>query len=159
MMTIYDYSATLENGEIYSLEKYKDKIVIIVNTATKCGFAPQFKELEEIYATYKDKDLVVLGFPSNQFKQEVTSASEANQACQLKYGVTFPMHDLCMVNGDSALPLFKYLEKNSKGILGNSIKWNFTKFLINKNGEVFKRYAPKDSPKNMTEDIEYLLNQ
>ncbi len=158
-MSIYDYSAILENGEEYSLEAYKDKVIIIVNTATKCGLASQFKELEDIYTTYKDRGLIVLGFPSNQFKQEVSSASEASQACQLKYGVTFPMHELCMVNGHSALPLFKYLKTTSNGILGNSIKWNFTKFLISQDGEVFNRYSPKDSPKKMLKDIDYLLNQ
>lgn len=158
-MTIFNYSATLENGDTYSLEKYRDKVIIIVNTATKCGLAPQFKELEDIYIDYKDKGLIILGFPSNQFKQEVSSASEANQVCQMKYGVTFPMHDLCKVNGKEALPLFKYLEKNSSRLFGNSIKWNFTKFLINKNGEVFKRFSPKDSPQKMINDIDYLINQ
>ncbi|MDN6492101.1 MAG: glutathione peroxidase, partial [Leuconostoc sp.] len=127
-------------------------------TATKCGYAPQFGELEKLYKKYKDKGLVILGFPSNQFKQELETASQAAQACQLTYGVTFPMHQLVAVNGKNTDPLFKYLKENSKGMLGSStIKWNFTKFLVDKEGNVVKRYAPKTEPKDLEEDIEDVL--
>lgn len=157
-MSIYDYFATLENGETYSLNKLDNHPVVIVNTATKCGYAPQFGELEKLYKKYKDKGLVILGFPSNQFKQELETASQAAQACQLTYGVTFPMHQLVAVNGKNTDPLFKYLKENSKGMLGSStIKWNFTKFLVDKEGNVVKRYAPKTEPKDLEEDIEDVL--
>ncbi|MBS1008876.1 glutathione peroxidase [Leuconostoc suionicum] len=157
-MSIYDYFATLENGETYSLNKLANHPVVIVNTATKCGYAPQFGELEKLYKKYKDKGLVILGFPSNQFKQELETASQAAQACQLTYGVTFPMHQLVAVNGKNTDPLFKYLKENSKGMLGSStIKWNFTKFLVDKKGNVVKRYAPKTEPKDLEEDIEDVL--
>ncbi|MGO0155572.1 glutathione peroxidase [Leuconostoc mesenteroides] len=157
-MSIYDYFATLENGETYSLSKLANHPVVIVNTATKCGYAPQFGELEKLYKKYKDKGLVILGFPSNQFKQELETASQAAQACQLTYGVTFPMHQLVDVNGKDTDPLFKYLKENSKGMLGSStIKWNFTKFLVDKEGNVVKRYAPKTAPKELEEDIKNVL--
>ncbi|UUE17944.1 glutathione peroxidase [Leuconostoc mesenteroides] len=157
-MSIYDYFATLENGETYSLNKLDNHPVVIVNTATKCGYAPQFGELEKLYKKYKDKGLVILGFPSNQFKQELETASQAAQACQLTYGVTFPMHQLVAVNGKNTDPLFKYLKENSKGMLGSStIKWNFTKFLVDKEGNIVKRYAPKTEPKDLEEDIEDVL--
>lgn len=158
-MSVYDFEATLENGETYSLDKYKGQVMIIVNTATKCGLAPQFKELEELYEKYKDQGLVILGFPSNQFKQEVGSSEEAAESCRLTYGVSFPMHQLCQVNGSDTLPLFKYLKDETRGTLGSSIKWNFTKFLIDKNGEPATRYAPQTSPLKMTEDIETLLKE
>ncbi|QEA59052.1 glutathione peroxidase [Leuconostoc koreense] len=157
-MSMYDYFATLENGETYSLSKLANHPVVIVNTATKCGYAPQFGELEKLYKKYKDKGLIILGFPSNQFKQELETASEAAQACQLTYGVTFPMHQLVDVNGKDTDPLFKYLKENSKGMLGSStIKWNFTKFLVDKEGNVVKRYAPKTAPKELEEDIKNVL--
>lgn len=157
-MTIYGYEATLDNGESYFLEKYKGKVMIIVNTATKCGLAPQFKELETIYQTYKDKGLVILGFPSNQFHQEVKTSEEAIQACRMTYGVTFPMHQLSKVNGKAANPIFSYLMNEAPGVLGDKIKWNFTKFLINQRGEVVKRFSPTDKPEKMVPDIEKLLN-
>ena len=156
-MTIYDYTATLENGETYSMEKYRGKVLVIVNTATKCGLAPQFEDLETIYETYHEKGLEVLGFPSNQFKQELSTSEEAGEACRLTYGVTFPMHEISKVNGDDANPIFSYLVKNTSGVLGSKIKWNFTKFLIDQEGNIVKRYAPKDSSKNMIEDINALL--
>ncbi|MDN6899614.1 glutathione peroxidase [Oenococcus sicerae] len=156
-MSIYDYEVTLENGESYKLDKYKGQVAVIVNTATKCGFAPQFEELEAIYKQFKDSGLIVLGFPSNQFKQEVDSSHAAAEACRMTYGVTFPMHEIKDVNGKDQLPLFGYLKDNAPGVVGNSIKWNFTKFLVNQNGEVIKRYAPKTDPKTMIPDIEELL--
>lgn len=158
-MSVYDFEATLENGETYSLDKYKGQVMVIVNTATKCGLAPQFEELEELYKEYKEQGLVVLGFPSNQFKQELDSSEAAAESCRLTYGVSFPMHELCHVNGSDALPLFKYLKEQSKGALGSSIKWNFTKFLIDKDGEVANRYAPQTNPLKMREDIETLIKE
>ncbi|MBL1226023.1 glutathione peroxidase [Enterococcus sp. BWR-S5] len=158
-MSVYDFEATLENGETYSLDKYKGQVMVIVNTATKCGLAPQFEDLEELYKEYKEQGLVVLGFPSNQFKQELDSSEAAAESCRLTYGVSFPMHQLCHVNGSETLPLFKYLKEQTKGALGSSIKWNFTKFLIDKEGEVANRYAPQTSPLKMKEDIETLLNE
>ncbi|MHC5217780.1 glutathione peroxidase [Enterococcus sp. LJL128] len=156
-MSIYDFEATLENEETYSLDRYKGQPLIIVNTATKCGLAPQFEQLEELYKTYKNQGLVVLGFPSDQFKQELENGQEAAEACRLTYGVTFPMHQLCRVNGKEALPLFSYLKEETGGTLGSVIKWNFTKFLVNQQGEVVQRYAPQTNPLKMTADIDALL--
>lgn len=156
-MTIYDFEVTTADSTIYSLEKYRGKILIIVNTATKCGFAPQFTELEALYQRYKAQGLVVLGFPSNQFKQELDSATDAQATCRLDYGVTFPMHQLVTVNGSQAAPIFHYLTQEAPGTLGKSIKWNFTKFLIDQNGQVIARYAPKTTPEKMIPAIEELL--
>lgn len=156
-MTVYDFDATLENGTTYSLNDYRNHPMIIVNTATKCGLAPQFEQLEQLYTTYKEKGLVVLGFPSNQFKQELDSAEEAAQACRTTYGVSFPMHQLVELNGAAADPLFAYLKENAPGTITNAIKWNFTKFLIDKDGTVIKRFAPQTSPEKMIDDIEKLL--
>ncbi|WP_416150378.1 glutathione peroxidase [Salipaludibacillus sp. HK11] len=152
-MSIYDISVRKSNGDTYSLDKYKGKTMLIVNTATKCGLKGQFDSLESLYNTYKDKDFVVLGFPSDQFGQEVDNAVEAEQSCRMSYGVTFPMHDLIKVNGKDADPLFKYLTKNSKGMFGKKIKWNFTKFLINKEGNIVQRFGPKDKPESFENDI------
>ncbi|MDN7047791.1 glutathione peroxidase [Lactiplantibacillus plantarum] len=158
-MSIYDYTVTLENGESYSLSKYRGHPMIIVNTATKCGFAPQFKQLEQLYQTYADQGLIILGFPSNQFKQEVSTSQEAAAACRTTYGVSFPMHTIADVNGKDALPLFTYLTKEAPGTLGASIKWNFTKFLVDRDGNVVKRYAPKTNPLKMTDEIESVLQK
>lgn len=157
-MSVYDYQVTSENGDVYSLEKYAGHPLLIVNTATKCGFAPQFKELEHLYETYQDQGLIVLGFPSNQFHQELNDDKQAAEACRTTYGVTFPMHTIQNVNGKGALPLFTYLTAEIKGALGSSIKWNFTKFLIDRNGQVVKRYAPKTSPLKMTPEIDKLVH-
>ncbi|STP28503.1 glutathione peroxidase [Enterococcus durans] len=156
-MSIYDFTATLENGTSYSLDKYKGHPMIIVNTATKCGLAPQFKQLEELYEQYQSKGLIILGFPSNQFKQEVDGASDAAEACRTTYGVTFPMHQLTEVNGSHTDPLFAYLKENASGTLTNAIKWNFTKFLVDKNGEVVERFSPQTSPTKMVDAIEAVL--
>lgn len=156
-MSIYDYDVTLENGEKYSMAKYRGKTLIIVNTATKCGFAPQFKQLEAIYQDYKDKDVIVLGFPSNQFKQEVSDSSTAAEACRMTYGVNFPMHTIHDVNGHDALPLFDFLKREAPGTLGKAIKWNFTKFIVNRNGDVVQRYAPKTSPLKMLPELNELV--
>ncbi|OCS83410.1 glutathione peroxidase [Caryophanon tenue] len=156
-MTVYDFDVTLANGETYKLDKYKGQPILIVNTATKCGLTGQFDELEQLYKKYQDEGLVVLGFPSDQFKQEVGSADEAEQACRLTYGVTFPMHNIVAVNGDEAHPLFKYVTEQTKGLLGKSVKWNFTKFLVDREGNVVKRFAPTDKPLKFEKDIQKVL--
>lgn len=156
-MGIYDISVTAENGESYQLDRYKGKTMLIVNTATKCGLAPQFDELQALYEKYSEQDFVVLGFPSNQFKQEVSSANEAAEACRLTYGVSFPMHDIVTINGKGAHPLFQLLTEETKGILGSAIKWNFTKFLVDKNGTIVKRFGPKDTPTSFEKEIEEYL--
>lgn len=156
-MNIYNIEVTLENGETYTLGKYKGKTLLIVNTATKCGLAPQFEELEELYEEYKADDFIVLGFPSNQFKQEVDSAEEAAEACRSTYAVTFPMHEIVTVNGKNAHPLFQLLTKEAKGMIGDTIKWNFTKFLVDKKGNIINRFAPTTMPFSFRDEIEAIL--
>lgn len=156
-MDIYEIEVTLENGEKYTLDKYKGKTMLIVNTATKCGLAGQFEALQELYEKYKDHNFVVLGFPSNQFKQEVDSADEAAAACRSNYGVSFPMHEIVIVNGDEAHPLFNLLTEETKGIFGKAIKWNFTKFLVDKNGNVITRFAPTTTPLSFQDEIQAVL--
>lgn len=156
-MNIYEMEVTNANGEKYSLARYKGKVLLVVNTATKCGFTPQFEELETLYKKFHKKGFEILGFPSNQFKQELSSAKEAEEACRLTYGVTFLMHELVKVNGDDAHPLFKYLTEHTKGLFGSSVKWNFTKFLLDQEGNIVKRYAPNDKPSKFEKDIENLL--
>lgn len=157
MTSIYDFTVTDEQGNAYQLDRYKGQPMIIVNTATKCGLAPQFNELETLYKKYAEQGLVVLGFPSNQFKQEENTTAEAAEACRMTYGVTFPMHDIIQVNGDNASPLFKYLKKEQPGTLGSAIKWNFTKFLVDKDGKVIKRYAPQTEPNKIEPDLQIVL--
>lgn len=156
-MSIYNINVKLENGVEYSLERYKGKVLLIVNTATKCGFTPQFEELEELYKKYQQDGFVVLGFPSNQFLQEVATAKEAAEQCRLSYGVTFPMHEMIKVNGKEAHPLFKYLSSQVNGLLGKSIKWNFTKFLIDQDGVVVNRFGSKVKPSSFEGEIQKLL--
>lgn len=156
-MNIYDIPVKTEKGEQYELDRYKGQVMMIVNTASKCGFTNQFSQLEELYEKYKEEGFVVLGFPSNQFKQELSSGEEAAEFCRLDYGVTFPMHEMVKVNGAEAHPLFKHLASEAKGILGQSVKWNFTKFLVDRDGNVMKRYAPQDSPTKAEYDIAKLL--
>lgn len=158
-MSIYDYKVTLENGDSYSLDKYKGHPMIIVNTATKCGFAPQFEQLEAIYKKYQDQGLVILGFPSDQFHQELADGQAAAEACRTQWGVTFPMHQMIKVNGSDADPLFKYLKGEAFGMLGGAIKWNFTKFLVDGEGNVVERVAPKTNPDKMVPAIEKVLAQ
>jgi glutathione peroxidase len=157
--TIYDFSAANLAGKETSLADYKGKVVLIVNTASKCGFTPQYAGLESIYEQYKDKGFVILGFPCNQFgAQEPGSADDIEQFCQLNYGVKFPMFGKIDVNGSNAHPLYKFLTSEKPGILGiEAIKWNFTKFLVDKNGNPVKRYAPNTEPKDIAADIEKLL--
>ncbi len=158
-MSIYDIEVTDINGRTYPLKEYEGKVMLIVNTASKCGFTPQFKGLEALYEQYKDQGLVVLGFPCNQFmNQDPGDEKEIAEFCSLNYGVTFPMHKKVDVNGPDAHPLFKYLKKEAPGLLGSeAIKWNFTKFLVDRNGKVVKRYPPTTKPEELEKDIRKLL--
>lgn len=181
-MNIYDFKAKDIDGEEIDLKQFEGKVLIVVNTASKCGFTPQYKDLEDLYTKYMEKGLEILGFPCNQFKeQEPGTAEEIKKFCELNYGVTFTLFEKIDVRGENIHPIFKYLTETAhfKGIdkehpIGkvlyailtekakdyfddNSIKWNFTKFLINRKGEVVGRYEPTTSPMKMTKDIEKLL--
>ncbi len=157
--TIHEFTAANIAGKEISLADYKGKVVLIVNTASKCGFTPQYAGLESLYEKYKDRGLVILGFPCNQFgAQEPGTADQIQEFCQLNYGVKFPMFGKIDVNGSGAHPLYKYLTSEKPGILGiEAIKWNFTKFLIDKDGNPVKRYAPNTEPKDIAVEIEKLL--
>lgn len=159
MTNIYDFTAQTTGGGQQALSDYRGKVLLVVNTASKCGFTPQFAGLEELYEKYRDKGLVILGFPCNQFaNQDPGSNDEIQEFCQLNYGVTFPMFGKVEVNGRGADPIFKHLKKAAPGALGTErIKWNFTKFLIDAEGNVVKRYAPTDKPKAIEKDIVKLL--
>ena len=145
---IYSFKAPRLNGQEQSLADYQGKVMLVVNTASKCGFTPQYEGLEKVYQQYKDKGLVVLGFPCNQFgAQEPGGKEEIQEFCQLNYGVSFPMFDKIDVNGHNTHPLYEYLKKQATGVLGSeSIKWNFTKFLVNRDGKVVDRFAPTTKP-------------
>ena len=160
MATIYDFSADTMSGSRQSLADYQGKVLLIVNTASKCGFTPQFDGLEKLYQQYESQGLVVLGFPCNQFaSQDPGSNEEIQQFCQLNYGVSFPMFAKIDVKGKDAHPLFQYLTKEAKGILGSeAVKWNFTKFLVGKDGNVIDRYAPTTKPESIVGDIKKALN-
>lgn len=159
MSTVYDFEALQINGKPVPLSKFKGKAMLIVNTASACGFTPQFAGLEELHQTYGPKGLVVLGFPCNQFRaQDAGSNDEIAEFCQMNYGVSFPMMAKIDVNGTRAHPLYQWLEAEAPGLLGSkAIKWNFTKFLVGKDGSVRKRYAPTDTPASMARDIEAAL--
>jgi len=154
----HQFKATsLQNKEI-DMENYKGKVVLVVNTASKCGLTPQYEGLEKLYKDYKDRELVILGFPCNQFgKQEPGGAKEIAEGCLINYGVTFPMFSKIEVNGDNAHPIYKYLKSELKGTFGNRIKWNFTKFLIDKDGTPYKRFSPTTTPDKLRSHIETLL--
>jgi len=157
-MSFYDFSARDIYGEEVRMEQYKGNVVLVVNTASKCGLTPQLKGLEELYHQYKDHGLQVLGFPCNQFaNQEAGSNKEIQDFCQLNYGVTFTMFEKIDVNGENAHPLYQFLKSQAKGIFNKDIKWNFTKFLIDPNGNVIKRYSPITSPIKIKRDIEKLI--
>jgi len=160
MSSIYQFSAQTVSGKQQSLADFQGKVLLVVNTASKCGFTPQFAGLEELYEKYRDQGLEILGFPCNQFaNQDPGSNDEIAEFCQLNYGVTFPMFGKVDVNGDKADPLFKFLKKEAPGMLGSErIKWNFTKFLIDNEGNVLKRYGSKDTPKSIEKDIKKLLS-
>ncbi len=159
MTNAYDFSAKTIDGDDQSLKAYEGKAMLVVNVASKCGFTPQYTGLEKLYKKYEDKGLVVLGFPCDQFgHQEPGNEDEIKNFCSLTYDVTFPMYAKVNVNGVDTHPFWKYLKKEKGGLLGiDAIKWNFTKFLINKNGEVVKRYAPTDTPEKIEKDIAGLL--
>ena len=158
MTNVYQFDAELLEGENKSFSDYEGQDLLIVNTASKCGFTPQFAGLEKLYEKYKDQGFEVLGFPCNQFGgQDPGSNEQIGEYCQRNYGVSFPMFAKVDVKGPSAHVIFRYLTNNSKGILGNGIKWNFTKFLINKKGEVLNRYAPTTKPEDLEKDIESAL--
>lgn len=157
--SLYDFTCALPNGTSATLEDYRGKVLLVVNTASKCGFTPQFAGLEKLYTSFHGRGFSVLGFPCNQFgKQDPGSNDEIMEFCQLNYGVSFPMFAKIDVNGGDADPLFKHLKKQAPGALGSQgIKWNFTKFLVDKEGNVVKRYAPTTRPEDISKDIESLL--
>lgn len=159
MASIYDFSVNDIQGRSQKLDRYKDKVMLIVNVASKCGFTPQYKGLEALYEKLHARGLEILGFPCNQFgSQEPGSEKQIAQFCELNYGVTFPMFAKIAVNGDAAAPLYQYLKKEKPGLLGSeAIKWNFTKFLVDRSGKVVKRYPPQAKPEDLTRDIEALL--
>lgn len=158
--SVYDFTVTTMMGLPKSLRDYEGKVLLIVNTASKCGFTPQFAGLQALYEQYRDQGLEILGFPCNQFmNQEPGSNEEIQNFCRLNYGVTFPMFAKIDVNGPHADPLYKYLTQQTKGFLGGAIKWNFTKFLVDRHGRVLKRYAPNVEPSALAADIEAALKE
>jgi glutathione peroxidase len=159
MASIYDFSVADIHGKPFKLDAYRGKAMLIVNTASKCGFTPQYKGLEALYKKYHAKGLEILGFPCNQFgAQEPGSEDEIAQFCELNYGVTFPLFAKVDVNGRDAAPVYKYLKAEKPGLLGSeAIKWNFTKFLVDREGKVLARYAPNDTPESIAGDIEKAL--
>ena len=159
MSTAHDFSATLANGEETSLAEYQGKVLLIVNTASKCGFTPQYTGLESLQKTFGSRGFSVLAFPCNQFgAQEPGTESEIQSFCEMNYQTTFPLFSKIEVNGAASHPLFTHLKEQAPGVLGSKgIKWNFTKFLVNQQGEVIKRYAPSTTPEAIAQDIEALL--
>ena len=159
MSTIYDYTVDDIKGAPVGLDRYRGQVLLVVNTASKCGFTPQYKGLEALYEKYGPRGLTVLGFPCNQFGgQEPGGEDEIATFCEVNYGVTFPMFAKIDVNGEAAAPLFDYLKKAKRGLLGSeAIKWNFTKFLVDRDGRVVERYAPNAEPASIEPDIEKLL--
>jgi glutathione peroxidase len=159
MNAIYDFECKLNNGETKSLGDYKNEVLLIVNTASECGFTNQYKGLEELYENYRDQGFQVLAFPCNQFgQQEPGDDSEIANFCGLKFGTTFPLFSKIDVNGDNTHPLYVYLKQQAKGIVGTqAIKWNFTKFLVNREGKVLKRFAPKDKPESIEKQLKAIL--
>jgi glutathione peroxidase len=159
MTSIYSFSARTLAGEPVTLERYAGKVLLIVNTASECGFTPQYAGLQKLYETYSARGLVLLGFPCNQFgKQEPGDAAQIGAFCEKNYGVTFPMFEKIDVNGANAHPLYRWLTEEAPGLLGlEAIKWNFTKFLVDREGNVVKRYAPVTKPEAIAADIEKLL--
>jgi glutathione peroxidase len=159
MTTLYDFTVDDIQGKPVKLDRYKGKVLLVVNTASKCGFTPQYKGLETLYRKYKDKGLEVLGFPCNQFgAQEPGSEQEIATFCETQYDVTFPMFRKVDVNGDAAAPVYKYLKSAKPGLLGTeAIKWNFTKFLVDRDGKVVSRFAPNDTPESIEREVAKVL--
>jgi glutathione peroxidase len=160
-MNVYDFQANLLDGTPADLSRWRGQVLLIVNTASECGFTRQYAGLEKLNQQFKDRGFAVLGFPCNQFgKQEPGTAADIGAFCEKNFGVSFPMFSKIDVNGDEAHPLYKYLKEQAPGVLGTQgIKWNFTKFLINKDGSVAKRYAPQTKPEEIAADIESLLGK
>lgn len=157
-MNLYDFTVLDVNKKEVSLSEYKGKVVLIVNTATRCGFTPQFEGLEKLYADYKDKGLVVLGFPCNQFAHQAPeSDAEIASFCSLNYDVKFPQFAKVEVNGDKAAPLYNWLKSEQKGTFGNAVKWNFTKFLVDREGNAVGRFAPTVTPAKLEDEIKKYL--
>ena len=157
-MKFYELEVKKMNGQVVKMEQYKGNVILVVNTASKCGLTPQFKELEELYQNYHAEGLEILGFPCNQFaKQDSGTNEEIHEYCQLNYGVTFTMFEKIQVNGANAHPLYQFLKQEAKGVFSSEIKWNFTKFLIDRHGNVIRRYAPTVKPSKIEEDIKKLL--
>ena len=159
MSTLYDFTVNDIHGKPVALDRYKGKVLLVVNTASECGFTPQYKGLEALYEKYRAKGLEVLGFPCNQFGgQEPGSEAAIEQFCEVNYGVTFPLFAKVDVNGDHAAPVYRYLKSSKPGLLGTeAIKWNFTKFLVDREGNVVARYAPKETPESIAPAIEKVL--
>ena len=159
MSTLYDFTVNDIHGKPVALDRYKGKVLLVVNTASECGFTPQYKGLEALYEKYRAKGLEVLGFPCNQFGgQEPGSEAAIEQFCEVNYGVTFPLFAKVDVNGDHAAPVYRYLKSSKPGLLGTeAIKWNFTKFLVDREGKVVARYAPKETPESIAPAIEKAL--
>ncbi|MDP3782494.1 MAG: glutathione peroxidase [Sphingopyxis sp.] len=158
MTSVYDFQATRIDGKPVKLSTFRGKVLLIVNTASKCGFTPQYEGLEELYRDYKDRGFEVLAFPCNQFgAQEPGDASEIANFCSLTYDVSFPVMAKIEVNGDDADPIFKHLKQEKTGLLGSGIKWNFTKFLVGRDGKVVSRHAPTTKPEQLRKEIEELL--
>ena len=155
MTTLYDFTVNDIAGQPVKLDRYQGKVVLVVNTASKCGFTPQYKGLEALYRKYKDQGLEVLGFPCNQFgAQEPGNEQEIATFCETNYDVTFPMFAKVDVNGDDTAPVYRYLKSEKPGLLGTEkIKWNFTKFLVDRSGKVVARYAPNDTPESLEGDV------
>lgn len=158
MKTIYDYKAKTLAGRELNLDNYKGKVVVVVNTASKCGFTPQYEGLEKLYQKYKDQGLEIVGFPCNQFgKQEPGTAKEIKEGCLVNYGVSFQMCEKIDVNGSNEHPLYTFLKQEQGGFINDNIKWNFTKFLVDREGRPVKRFAPITKPEKMEKDIQQLL--
>ncbi|MEW6370257.1 MAG: glutathione peroxidase [Pseudomonadota bacterium] len=158
-MNVFDFSANSLDGTPVDLSRYRGKVLLIVNTASQCGFTPQYKGLEQLYREYRERGLEVLGFPCNQFRQqEPGSEAEIGAFCEKNFGVSFPLFAKIDVNGDGAHPLYRHLKQEAPGVLGTrSVKWNFTKFLVGRDGRVVKRYAPTTKPEQIADDIARLL--
>lgn len=157
MSELYNITVKDNKGNDVQLSDYKDSVLLVVNTAVKCGLSPQYDGLQNLYNQYKDAGFIVLDFPSNQFLQSPESNEDTETICKTNYGTTFPIFDKVNVNGENASPLFKFLRQEKGGVLGNTIKWNFTKFLVDRNGQVVKRFAPTAEPNEIEADIKKLL--
>jgi glutathione peroxidase len=158
LKTVYDFNVKKKNGEEQALRDYQGKLLLIVNTASKCGLAPQFAGLQDLYEKYREQGLEILGFPCDQFNnQEFDNMEETTEFCQINFGVSFPIFAKIDVNGENADPLFSFLKEQKKGLLSKAIKWNFTKFLVDRNGQVVERYAPTTEPNKIEADLKKLL--